>query len=160
MSYSQVIRSFAFVPFTCLLVLAGLIVLITFAWAPCPSAPHSNAKYPYKPNIRAFLVGAAGWIVSYASRGPIYAIVTFGGRWATLTSVILAAICSGKCVGLDLFHMLSTCWLVVAQEALRLGVLVLLNIHLHHWHGHPKWIPHPTPQDQAFRDVWWVALGW
>lgn len=96
-SYSQVIRSFALVPLACLFVLAGLALLITFGWAPCPGTPHSNVPYPYRPNVRAFLVGAAGWIVSYASRGPIYGLVTFGGRWATLTSVILAAVFSGKC---------------------------------------------------------------
>lgn len=143
MSYSQVIRSFALVPIACLFVLSGLALLITFGWAPIPGAPHSKTEYPYRPNVRAFLVGAAGWVVSYASRGPIYGLVTFGGRWATLTSVVLAAIFS-----------------VAAQEAIRLGVLVLLNIRLHPWAGHPKWVPYPTPQDQSFHDVWWVALGW
>jgi hypothetical protein len=51
-------------------------------------------------------------------------------------------------------------YLVGVQELLRLGVLMLLNIHLHAWYGHPEWIPHPVPQDRAFRDVWWVAMGW
>ncbi|CCO27060.1 hypothetical protein BN14_01094 [Rhizoctonia solani AG-1 IB] len=117
--------------------------VMSFAWAPCPDDPHWNPRYPYKPNVRAFLVGAAGWIVAYACRGPLYFIVTFGGRWASLTSVLLASFLS-----------------VGAQELLRLGVLMLLNIHLHTWYGHPEWIPHPVPQDRAFRDVWWVAMGW
>ncbi|KAG8734531.1 hypothetical protein FRC11_000019 [Ceratobasidium sp. 423] len=143
MTYSQVMRSFSLVPLTCIWVLIGLGCLITFAWAPSPDDPHWTKNYPYKPNVRAFLVGAAGWIVAYACRGPIYFMITFGGRWASLTSVLLASFLS-----------------VGAQEALRLGVLVLLNIHLHKWSGHPEWVPRPTPQDQAFRDVWWVALGW
>ncbi|CAE6458650.1 unnamed protein product [Rhizoctonia solani] len=143
MTYSQVMRSFSLVPLTCIWVLIGLGCLITFVWAPCPDDPHWTKNYPYKPNVRAFLVGAAGWIVAYACRGPIYFMITLGGRWASLTSVLLASFLS-----------------VGAQETLRLGVLVLLNIHLHKWSGHPEWIPRPTPQDQAFRDVWWVALGW
>ncbi|KAG9097856.1 hypothetical protein FRC06_007109 [Ceratobasidium sp. 370] len=49
---------------------------------------------------------------------------------------------------------------VAAQEGLRLGVLVLLGVRLHAWHGHPQWAPFPTPQDEAFRDAWWMALGW
>ncbi|KAF8608800.1 hypothetical protein BDV93DRAFT_208737 [Ceratobasidium sp. AG-I] len=142
MTYAQVIRSFALVPLACFVLFVGLVLLITFAWAPLPDFPHSNVVYPYQPHARAFLVGAAGWIVSYSSRGAIYTAVTFGGRWASLTSVILSTILS-----------------VAAQEALRLGVLVLLGVRLHAWAGHPEWVPYPTPQDEAFRDVWWVALG-
>ncbi|KAG8760830.1 hypothetical protein FRC12_009498 [Ceratobasidium sp. 428] len=143
MSYAQVIRSFALVPLACLSLFTGLVLLVTFAWAPGHNQPHSNIPYPYLPHGRAFLVGAAGWVVSYAFRAPIYAAVTFGGRWASLGSVITATVCS-----------------VVAQESLRLGVLVLLGVRLHAWYGHPQWSPYPMPQDEAFRDVWWIALGW
>jgi len=143
MTYAQVIRSFALVPLTCFVLFVGLVLLITFAWAPLPDFPHSNVLYPYQPHARAFLVGAAGWIVAYSSRGAIYALVTLGGRWASLTSVVLSTILS-----------------VAAQEVLRLGVLVLLGVRLHAWAGHPEWVPYPTPQDESFRDVWWVALGW
>ncbi|KAG8732060.1 hypothetical protein FRC10_001264 [Ceratobasidium sp. 414] len=143
MSYAQVIRSFALVPLACLSLLAGLVFLVTFAWAPTRDQPHSNTPYPYLPHGRAFLVGAAGWVVSYACRTPIYAAATLGGRWASLGSVVVAAVCS-----------------VAAQEGLRLGVLVLLGVRLHAWHGHPQWTPYPMPQDEAFRDAWWMALGW
>ncbi|QRV94169.1 hypothetical protein RhiJN_22187 [Ceratobasidium sp. AG-Ba] len=143
MTYAQVIRSFAFVPLGSFLFFVGLVLLIVFAWAPGRDTPHSNAPYPYLPHGRAFLVGAAGWVVAYSCRTPVYAIVTLGGRWASLSSVILAAVCS-----------------VAVQEGLRLGVLVLLGVRLHAWHGHPQWTPYPTPQDEAFRDVWWMALGW
>ncbi|KAG8712734.1 hypothetical protein FRC08_014145 [Ceratobasidium sp. 394] len=143
MSYAQVIRSFALAPLACFLLLAGLVLLVTFAWAPTRDQPHSNTPYPYVPHGRAFLVGAAGWVVAYACRTPIYTAATFGGRWASLGSVIVAAVCS-----------------VAAQEGLRLGVLSLLGVRLHAWSGHPQWTPYPTPQDEAFRDVWWMALGW
>ncbi|KAG9125000.1 hypothetical protein FRC07_009406 [Ceratobasidium sp. 392] len=143
MSYAQVIRSFAFVPFACFSLFAVLVLLVTFAWAPGRDQPHSNTPYPYLPHGRAFLVGAAGWVVSYACRTPIYAAVTLGGRWASLSSVIVASVCS-----------------VLAQEGLRLGVLILLGVRLHTWYGHPQWTPYLTPQDEAFRDAWWIALGW
>lgn len=160
-TYAQVIRSFALVPLTCFVLFVGLVLLVTFAWAPLPDFPHSNVLYPYQPHARAFLVGAAGWIVSYSSRGPIYTIVTFGGRWASLTSVALSAILSGESSQITLLQYTQRFYFAVAaQEALRLGVLVLLGVRLHAWAGHPEWVPYPTPQDEAFRDVWWVALGW
>lgn len=95
-TYAQVIRSFALVPLACFVLFVGLVLLITFAWAPLPDFPHSNVLYPYQPHARAFLVGAAGWIVAYSSRGAIYALVTLGGRWASLTSVVLSTVLSGE----------------------------------------------------------------
>ncbi|KAG8931322.1 hypothetical protein FRC02_002870 [Tulasnella sp. 418] len=37
---------------------------------------------------------------------------------------------------------------------------MILQIRLSYWQDHPDWIPYPDTQDDAFRQVFWFALGW
>ncbi|KAG9022958.1 hypothetical protein FRB95_013926 [Tulasnella sp. JGI-2019a] len=146
--YSTIIRNYALVPIVSLLFLVSLVVLFTLCWAPSnlPDDP-PHAPYPYPPHIPELLVGAAAWIVSYSLRVPSFLI----------TSSFL---------GLPLW--LSTMLHVTLEEALRWGALILIGIRLGGspcgealcGEGDVVRILEPTTQDEAFRQVFWVAVGW
>ncbi|KAG8890452.1 hypothetical protein FRB98_008487 [Tulasnella sp. 332] len=112
------------------------------------SAHHPpDSTYPYPPHIPELLVGAAAWIVSYSLRVPSFLI----------TSSFL---------GLPLW--LSTMLHVTLEEVLRWGALILLGVRLGDspcqelcgGEDGENRILEPSTQDEAFRRVFWVAVGW
>ncbi|KAG8863538.1 hypothetical protein FRB96_008278 [Tulasnella sp. 330] len=145
--YSTIIRNYALVPVVSLLFLVSLIALFTLCWAPTGAHHPPDSTYPYPPHIPELLVGAAAWIVSYSLRVPSFLI----------TSSFL---------GLPLW--LSTMLHVTLEEVLRWGALILLGVRLGDSpcqelcgdeDGENR-ILEPSTRDEAFRRVFWVAVGW
>ncbi|KAG8826870.1 hypothetical protein FRC19_006989 [Serendipita sp. 401] len=156
-SYTRAILSY-----TLTVTLSSTIFLALFGVLKIIAWPHSLHPSP----LREFLVGAASWTVAYALRVPILYIFTLGNNYVNaFTSTV------------------STFVQVSGQEAIRLAVLVLLQIHLDRppiqdTQAHsgltlsrsrldgedtgapPDWAPLPDVWHTAFTQVWWLALGW
>jgi hypothetical protein len=114
--------------------------------------PHALHPSP----LREFLLAAGAWTVAFALRIPILYISTLCNTFVNRFTITV-----------------STFIQVFTQEALRLAILVLIQIHLEpppkqnasHRLGDPSgvdvdWAPLPDVWDQAFTQVWWLALGW
>jgi hypothetical protein len=111
--------------------------------------------------IREFLLGAAGWIVAFALRVPILYIFTLFNTCFNTFTVLF-----------------STLFQVISEESIRLGILIVIQLHLQrpetpahfftfslltdppNGDGDLDWAPLPDVWDQAFAQVWWIAIGW
>jgi len=74
--------------------------------------------------------------------------------------------------------LLSTLFRVLSEESIRLGILIVIQLHLRRpetpdyfftsslltdpssGDGDLDWTPLPNVWDQAFTQVWWLAIGW
>jgi hypothetical protein len=139
--YSRLIRNYTLVPISSFLAFIGLIALLTVCYPPPPTSPHSN--YPLTSHYREFFTGCAAWVVSFALRIPVFLVCTLFGRYVNLFTISFSAVSR-----------------VFVEECIRFSSLLLLAIHLHYLPDNPEWVPYPNTQDDAFRQVWWFALGW
>ncbi|PVF99087.1 hypothetical protein CPB86DRAFT_825285 [Serendipita vermifera] len=143
----------ALVLYTLAVTLSSAIFLCLFGVLKIVAWPHALHPSP----LREFLLAAGAWTVAFALRIPILYISTLCNTFVNRFTIIL-----------------STFIQVFTQEALRLAILILIQIHLeppqkqngHYINlGDPSgvdldWAPLPDVWDQAFTQVWWMALGW
>ncbi|CCA74532.1 hypothetical protein PIIN_08484 [Serendipita indica DSM 11827] len=145
-SYRRALLSYTLavtIPSTLILLLLGLLKILVW-----PRTVHPSP-------LREFGLAAGSYVVSYALRIPILYISTLCNTYFNSWTMAL-----------------STFLHVSAQEAIRLAMLVVLQIHLERPSeesllrggdgGTPldDWAPLPDVWDAAFTQVWWLALGW
>lgn len=126
------------VPLSSILFLVFFIVLKLVAW------PHKL----HPPPFREFLTAAAAWTVAFALRLPILYISTLTNIYVNKFTILV-----------------STFLQVLSEEVLRMAVIVILGIHLSYPpNNDPEsdvdWAPLPDVSEQAFTQVWWIAIGW
>lgn len=160
--YNNLLLLYTFVPFTAILafLFLGLLPILAF-----PSS--SPSPFPYPPYLPFPLpevcTGTALWSLSYLVRDFLYATSLSGTSLISfpttrfpsfipiLTSLISAFLQSASAL---FFRQLAVPILLIPfYSAERMGLLwpIVSEGHKHHF---------PTWQDDAFRRVWWVALGW
>ncbi|KAF4586291.1 hypothetical protein EYR38_010566 [Pleurotus pulmonarius] len=142
-SYSRLVLIYTLVPLTTLLVWISFAILPSVAY----STRHPSTIYPYLPYfpfpLPELLTAFAFWCVAYVARPPIFAVISFASTFTTLDSA-----------SSWLPTALSTFLHTVLSLILCIASIAILQIPLHHAHGHP------TYHDPAFVRVWFLALGW
>ncbi|KAF9497362.1 hypothetical protein BDN71DRAFT_1588300 [Pleurotus eryngii] len=142
-SYSRLLLIYTLVPLTTLLVWISFAILPSVAY----STRHPSTTYPYLPYfpfpLPELLTAFAFWCLAYLSRPPIFTILSFASIFITPDST------SSR-----LPTALSTFLHTVLSLILCIASLAILQIPLHHAHGHPTYC------DPAFVRVWFLALGW
>ncbi|KIM41803.1 hypothetical protein M413DRAFT_445020 [Hebeloma cylindrosporum] len=161
-NYQSLLLLYTFVPFTAILAFIFLGLLPTLAF---PSS--SPSPFPYPPYLPFPLpevcTATALWSLSYLIRDFLYATSLSGtslisfptARFPSfipiLTSLVSAFLQSASAL---FFRQLAVPILLIPfYSAERMGLLwpIVSAGHKHHF---------PTWQDDAFKRVWWVALGW
>jgi len=161
-NYKNLLLLYTFVPFTAILsfIFLGLLPILAF-----PSS--SPSPFPYPPYLPFPLpevcTAAALWSLSYLVRDFLYATSLSGTSLISfpttrfpsfipiLTSLVSAFLQSASAL---FFRQLAVPILLIpfhSTERMGLLWLIVSEGHEHHF---------PTWQDDAFRRVWWVALGW
>ena len=161
-NYKTLLLLYTFVPFTAILAFLFLGLLPTLAF---PSSSPSPFPYPpYLPfPLPEICTAMALWSLSYLLRDFLYATSLSGTSLISfpttlfpsfipiLTSLVSAFLQSGSAL---FFRQLAVPILLIPfYSSERMGLLwpTVSEGHKHHF---------PTWQDDAFRRVWWVALGW
>ncbi|KAF8968856.1 hypothetical protein BDZ97DRAFT_1915913 [Flammula alnicola] len=167
-NYINLLLLYTLVPLSSVLAFVLLALLPVFAFS-----SQSPSPFPYPPYLPFPLpevfTATALWSLSYLLRDFLYATSLFNTSFITipihryptflpaLTSTISAILQSASTL---FFRQLAVPILLIPHYSTeRLGLLQPLffgaqhadNVHKHHF---------PTWQDDAFRRVWWVALGW
>lgn len=126
--------------------MTSVLIFALLAFLPTIAFPaHGDSSYPYVPYLPfpfpELLVSMAFWTLSHFLRDPIYAFsfVIFSPFPALLPALPI---------------ILSTTVHSILTTFLRLAPVPILLI------PHHMTFAQPTSHDQAFRRVWWVALGW
>ncbi|KAF9481582.1 hypothetical protein BDN70DRAFT_991745 [Pholiota conissans] len=159
-NYKNLLLLYTLVPISALMAFVSLTLLPIFAF---PSRHASPFPYPpYLPYPLPEVLTATGlWSLSYLFRDSLYAVALFltniipfpTHRFPKfipiLTSVVSAFLQSASTL---LLRLLSIPILLIPYYSTEhLGLLQLTTAQKHHF---------PTWQDDAFRRVWWTALGW
>lgn len=155
----------ALISYTLTVTLSSCIFLILFGVLKIVCWPHELHPSP----LREFLLAAGAWTVAFALRLPILFLSTIGNTYVNAFTTTL-----------------STFLQVFTQEALRLAILVLIQLHLERpgkqhagktfssflFSSDPTtpipgptdpdldWAPLPDVWDRAFTQVWWLGMGW
>ena len=147
----------ALISYTLTVTLSSSIFLVLFGVLKITAWPHELQPSP----LREFLVAAGAWTVAYALRLPIHFLMTLCHNYVNAYTTIL-----------------STFLQVFTQEALRLAILVLIQLHLERPGKHASralsfdptlpsptdpdldWAPLPDVYDRAFTQAWWLGMGW
>ncbi|KDR78338.1 hypothetical protein GALMADRAFT_138438 [Galerina marginata CBS 339.88] len=168
-NYKRLVVLYTLVPLSTLLAIVLLALLATFAF---PSSSPSQFPYPpYLPfPLPEVITSTALWSLSYLVRDFLYATSLTGANLVplpyhrfpsfipVLTSIISALLQSASSL---FFRQLAIPILLISYystekqglfwESLRDHQQQNMDIHERHF---------PTWQDDAFKRVWWVALGW
>jgi len=161
-NYKTLLLLYTFVPFTAILAFLFLGLLPTLAF---PSSSPSPFPYPpYLPfPLPEICTAMALWSLSYLLRDFLYAASLSGTSLISfpttrfpsfipiLTSLVSTFLQSASAL---FFRQLAVPILLIPfYSSERMGLLwpTVSEGHEHHF---------PTWQDDAFRRVWWVALGW
>ncbi|TFK92157.1 hypothetical protein K466DRAFT_481166 [Polyporus arcularius HHB13444] len=133
-SYKRAVALYGLVPLTTIVIFLLLANLPRLVW---PTQPPEKPTLPrsFPSPLPELLLSAAFWSLTHQLRVPLYNLAT------TVCPRILDTI---------FFNALY----VLLSQLVRLAALAALRVR------HEMVYPRPTWRDDAFRTVWWLALGW
>ncbi|KZT35959.1 hypothetical protein SISSUDRAFT_1064078 [Sistotremastrum suecicum HHB10207 ss-3] len=133
-SYNSMILKYSFVPLSSLVVFLALILIFTLAL----HGP-SGSKLCFTTILLCIFSSIAAWTTAHTLRLPIYTLASYLSFRRGSAPIILIS---------------STFIQVLLAESLRVGLFIILQLHLSSEKATP------SPPEDAFARSCWIALGW